>query len=695
MKFFVKRNVAIAMIVLSIVAIAYVLYMNKTGSRINSLFVDADEYEQIIALREQRDDLFDDLNFDGQRLTFDSLGGYYMYSIVHNSNNAYDPVLSLDSDHSGIKVALLGDRISDETISQNKEIKVLVYDSYFYEESAFRCTTLPVVSITTDGDIPVDKEISVGMEMTLFDNSDQTGRRTITSDGSLHVRGNATLEDPKKSYKFELTKLTDKGIRSNDQPLLGMPEDDDWILTAMYGDTERIRDVFTTNLWKDSFATDNGRGLDLGTEYRYVEVFINERYEGLYALGYKIRNGQVGIKNGSDDKALLLMKDFRRGMPVYLDSLGAPYRFTVRSSDDTDAYGLLRDALISGFQRRDDASLLNMVDIDNVASYYLFINLIQGIDNVDGNQLVLVDNSSGDHKILYAPWDLDLTWGRGYGEGPFHQEYVLSSEDMLLCNYGIIESVIKQDPDYFKDQLRAKYSAMRSSKWSDEALLKLIDGYEKQLYGSGAMHRENDRWGTVHQSDYSLGLADFKNYVLARFAVMDGYMNDPEVEITDLDEELSFGVHSVYESVMEMTSSEDRIRFLQIADPGLWDESYYREFMETFNVPDEFVMDRITLKDHLDDYIGSEFFWETSEATDLIVLTENGECYTISNFFSGENSCELPQGRLTYIPDENGGGSMFLGDMEVVHDSAEDEGFQLRFISIDPEEMSVHGVMTW
>ena len=80
----------------------------------------------------------------------------------------------------------------------------------------------------------------------------------------------------KKGYAVSLTQESVGGhLRDNDISLLGMRQDDDWVLYAAYNDQEKIRNVFSCNLWKDFCSTDNERGIDTGVEYRYLELFMN------------------------------------------------------------------------------------------------------------------------------------------------------------------------------------------------------------------------------------------------------------------------------------------------------------------------------------------------------------------------------------------------------------------------------------
>ena len=86
---------------------------------------------------------------------------------------------------------------------------------------------------------------------------------------------------PKKSYGFE---LKDDQWNDIDFPLLDLPAEEDWILYAPYSDKSLIRNVLTFTL-----------AAQLGNGYvprcRFVELFLNNNYEGVYVLMEKIKRG--------------------------------------------------------------------------------------------------------------------------------------------------------------------------------------------------------------------------------------------------------------------------------------------------------------------------------------------------------------------------------------------------------------------
>ena len=99
----------------------------------------------------------------------------------------------------------------------------------------------------------------------------------------------------------------------NQQSVLGMRCDGDWMLYAGYNDQEKIRNVFSANLWYESCAENNIFDVKNGMEYRYVETFFNDHYMGLYAIGFPIDELQLELQHAlkSDHVSEFLLKKMR------------------------------------------------------------------------------------------------------------------------------------------------------------------------------------------------------------------------------------------------------------------------------------------------------------------------------------------------------------------------------------------------
>ena len=113
----------------------------------------------------------------------------------------------------------------------------------------------------------------------------------------IRWRGATSLRYQKKSYAI---KLKDASGNKLDASLLGMRSDNSWILDAMAVDKARISNRVSTDLWLDFsrkpyyFAQEPE--LVNGTHGKFVEVYLNGRYDGLYGLTEKVDRKQLKLK---------------------------------------------------------------------------------------------------------------------------------------------------------------------------------------------------------------------------------------------------------------------------------------------------------------------------------------------------------------------------------------------------------------
>jgi hypothetical protein len=282
---------------------------------------------------------------------------------------------------------------------------------------------LPVLRITTDNAAPiVSKEVYIAGQMNLVSNV--AGAAAVIGGLQIRGRGNSTWDiHPKKPYRL---KLTDK------QSLLGMPSSKDWVLLANYSDKTLLR---------------NAAALDLGTRMgfpwsprsAFVEVYLNDRYDGVYELmeNIKVTKDRVNIDElaaadvGADKitGGYLLEVDFREDghtMHSSIDNLPIVFQSPEEPAPAQEDYikGYINEFETvlhsSGFA--DPATgYAAYIDVDSFVRWYLVNEVFRNVDANMWSSCWMYKPRGG--KLFMGPlWDFDLAAGNANYSDAFRME---------------------------------------------------------------------------------------------------------------------------------------------------------------------------------------------------------------------------------------------------------------------------------
>lgn len=521
---FMRKKFGLKIVLLTILlSFGCIIFWNKQRTY-TEYIVTGEELEDIKSCRDMSDEsLLYTLNFNGNELFFDPGTKTFYYSLINRDANAYDPRVTFESADAFVRIAIAPVAITPETIASDKIITLIAYNERYFSQYSLKCTTLPLMNIICEKEI-CDEDVS--MQIQLFDNQRDCTVRNTYSDGFIHLRGATTRRFPKKGYRISLTQSNRNGnITANKCNLLGLRNDDDWLLYAAYNDQEKIRHVFSTNLWKYSCAADNALGLDTGMEYKYIELFVNNEYYGLYALGYPIDEKQMKMKKDSETEFLYKKVSWDRETDI-TGMMTDPVVGYETKSLSANAWIPLREyyAMIYAYSNSNNADLYDSIDIDNAIDIYLFYNFIQAADGVIPgaikNILIAAKEYDGSYTMIYAPWDMDISWGNDF-EGTDTYPYAIApSQNWLMEVGGIAPLIDRNDPDIWK-LVQNKYEDLRNTVWSEESINSLIDVYESDIFESGAYLRDMERWPDGLYADPEDELSLFREHVTQRLAYMD------------------------------------------------------------------------------------------------------------------------------------------------------------------------------
>lgn len=330
---------------------------------------------------------------------------------------------------------------------------------------------------------------------------------------TIRHRGGSSTVFAKPNYAI---KFYDQSGNSLDVSFLDMRSDNHWILDAAAGDHSKIRNRASMDLWLDfsqkPYHSEKEPKAINGTRGRFVEVYVNGGYYGLFCLSEKVDRKQLKLKKFATDQQT--GQPYYRGLlykALYSDNTRTPffyYNKDVPSSDLLQEWDGMKneypdirdnepwswDPLLTSVKKVafNSSSFMSNVekhfDVPVFIDYVLFVDLMCAFDNVGKNYYCwFYDYSSGDKRMGYTPWDMDATWGRNWAGEP-------TESDRVMNNRSNFHARMSASYDGYEDILRDRYHDLRHTFWAEDSLFAYFDCYFDLFEETGVMEREYQRW---------------------------------------------------------------------------------------------------------------------------------------------------------------------------------------------------------
>lgn len=506
--------------------IIIVLLIFNRSTRYKRLVIKEDKWNNIISDRSLDAGLqTDEIKFNDYSLLLDKENNTLYYSVV-NSSKKYNPIVEYTGSDSKIKIAI-SDEITDEYIENNHNFKLMIYNHDSYYIYNLVVTNLPIININYNLDNS-DKTKNIPMSLYLFDNREDSFNRVINSKGELNITTNADKSD----YTFSLNQLSiGHNQRENNISILGLEQHSEYVLNSLESDSEKIRNVFSTNLW-------NKMSDKKTDEYKYVELFINGEYHGLYSLGYNIEREHVGLKS---NEFMFYKSNLSNSEQNYQDNSKLEgyilfNRFIDRVNRKDDIKSNCLDINKDNCKKIDAWSELSnyyeillgndinkikqVSDMDNAINLYLFYLFTEPTNHINeetfSNTYLLFKNTKNGYKVKYYPFGLDDTFNNSF------DEEVKYNDNSFIMNYNPVTRLIELNDDETINLVKERYNKLRNTIWSNDSITKLLDQYESDIYSGGAYLRDSNKWNSNIETNK---LTNFKSYVINRLTSLDKYID--------------------------------------------------------------------------------------------------------------------------------------------------------------------------
>ena len=470
-------------------------------------------------------------------------------------------------------------------------------------------SNLPIVIINTNGqEIPDEPKITAEMGVIWNGPGEMNSQFDPFNnyDGfvGIEVRGQSSQYFyPKKSYSFETRDAEGENLNVS---ILGMPEENDWVLYAPYGDKSMLRNVVT-------FEMARGMG-SYCTRTVFCEVILNGEYEGVYVMMEKIKKDENRVNiatlkpdeiSGDDltggyiirvdktDNGFQIETDGWKSYPnpPYPNAKHIIYQYYYPKAEDIVPQ---QKTYIQNYILNTENSLTKSTFTDPEVGYNGYLNTGSFVDQMLLNEISKeVDkyrystyffkekDSDGGKLFAGPPWDFNL----GYANVDYWQPGV----ETYGWAYAFVEPYdwstmfwwkrLMED-SYFRSLAKLRWLDIRQNQLSDERLEFVVDSITTLI--DDAQERNYERWPILGEyvwpnynwqnNSYEDEVAFFEDWFFDRLQWIDdnlpGIPLNPSAELTATSNSRIFEV-KLYDNYFSRTYLKNKYFTINDAPPGI------------------------------------------------------------------------------------------------------------------------------
>jgi len=361
---------------------------------------------------------------------------------------------------------------------------------------------------------------------------DAAGNLTFSdSFSSLRGRGNSTWDVPeKKPYALDLTEETD---------LLGMGAAKNWILLADALDASSLRN-------KIAYEFAAGVGMEGVPESRWIEVYFNGEYAGLYLLCQRIENEPGRLELGRNGVVLRMDRDTRIEVgpdPYFVTDAGL-YLQILDGRDSTalqERFQAMEDALLSGSDRWQDT-----IDLDSWVKQYLMEEVFGSYDaGFQSQYFYLYDTAPGSRIHAGPVWDYDSSMGNPTIWALQNPRSLLAWRPAAMPEYATPWYHSLYSQEIFRQELVRQYQQLFVP-GLEQLLTRTLEDYTTQI--GAAFERNRIRW-QVETEGLEAEADHIRTWLTQRRAFLDElWLEEKSFHIVRIRDDGNFYIHYPLES---------------------------------------------------------------------------------------------------------------------------------------------------
>lgn len=248
---------------------------------------------------------------------------------------------------------------------------------------------------------------------------------------TLKGRGNGTWVQDKKPFQIKFEDKVD---------LFGMGKARKWYLLANNLDSTHLRN-------KAAAKIEKMLEMEYVIDSRYIELYVNEEYEGLYYLTPAMEIGKNSVDLRDENGVLVELDNIYGSVEEYYLTSSGDY-LTIKDMVNWDNKNDVMSNFLDSYNRLESAinekkfnEIQALIDVDSWAKYYLLSEFIVNPDAYWTSFYLYKDGL--DDKIHAGPgWDFDLafankTWKNWIGSRFYSPtETMIRKQELLLRDSG-------------------------------------------------------------------------------------------------------------------------------------------------------------------------------------------------------------------------------------------------------------------
>ena len=425
---------------------------------------------------------------------------------------------------------------------KNEENEMIAVDVNYTESN------LPIISINTFGE-NIPDEPRINAQMGIINNN--SGTNNIEDDFNdyngritIEKRGNSSQEQEKPPYRFET--IDDNG-ENNNVKLLGLPEENDWILYAPWSDKSLMRNVLIYSL-----SNDMGR---YAPRSEFVELYLNNEYRGVYVLMEKIKRDKNRVAISSLDPnsnsgdnltgGYILKFDWAEtgdnngGFFSLIDGMRYNYHYPKPDEISSEQESYIQ-SFINSYENIMNSNKYNseqgyskFIDIGSFVDFIILQEISRNVDAYGLSTYIYKDKESINNMLTAGPiWDFN----HGFGNCDYYKAWETDGwnisytyEDMDQRAFWWLKL---WNDDNFKEMVKDRYKVLRRSILSTTNINTKVDQYVSELGNS--VNKNFTKWPILGEyiwpnkevfDTYQEEIIYLKSWINNRLTWMDSELN--------------------------------------------------------------------------------------------------------------------------------------------------------------------------